>query len=481
MIVGAHFDDTGASDAGSAYIYDVDTGNLLFTLNNPTPENNEEFGSNVAIDGNYAIVGAHVDNTGASGAGSAYIYDINTGNLLFTLNNPTPASADQFGFSVAIDGDYAVVGARLDDTGGTNTGAAYVYDTTTGNLLHTFNNPTPSSFDLFGHSVAIDGDYAVVGAYLNDIGASGAGSAYIYDVTTGNLLFTLNNPTPENSDHFGFSVAIDGGYAIIGSNQENTGATSAGSAYIYDVTTGNLLFTLNNPTPNNGDFFGYSVAVDGNYAVVGTTNDDTGATSAGSAYIYDVTTGNLLFTLSNPIPGNFDHFGTSVAIDGNIITIGTLEDDTVGLNAGAVYTYTIDFDDADILIGGAGDDTLYGLEGADQLFGQAGADILFGGANSDRFVFEAATATNGLDRIEDFSLNEQDVIDISDVLIGYDDSVDDFNDFVRFVDSGSDTIIEIDSDGVDNGVNFEAMALIVGGASLNISTLESNGNLDLIA
>jgi WD40 repeat protein len=264
----------------------VTTGNLLHTINNPTPQSGDYFGYRVAISGNTAIVGAHQTDTVANGTGSAYIYDVSTGNLLHTLNNPTPQTDDYFGVSVSISGDRAIVGASSDNTGLQNAGSAYIYDVTTGALLHTINNPTPQIDDYFGNSVAIDGNTAIVGAYKNDVGWADAGSVYIYDVTTGALLHTINNPTPQYRDSFGYSVAISGNHVIVGAYDDITGGTNAGSAYIYDVTTGALLHTINNPTPQANDRFGYNVAIDGINVIVGAYSDDTGATDAGSAYIY---------------------------------------------------------------------------------------------------------------------------------------------------------------------------------------------------
>jgi drug/metabolite transporter superfamily protein YnfA len=342
-IVGASYNDTGATSAGSAYIYDVTTGALLHTLNNPTLSEFEYFGWSVDIDDNRAIVGAVFGNS----AGTAYIYDVTTGNLLHTLNNPSPAAGDRFAESVAISGNRAIVGARADDTGATDAGSVYIYDVTTGNLLRTINNPTPQTTDWFGVSVAIEGNSAIVGAALNDPGATDAGSAYIYDVTTGALLHTLNNPTPQTTDWFGGSVAISGNTAIVGAYSDNTGGTDAGSAYIYDVTTGNLLHTINNPTPEANDQFGGSVAISGNTAIIGNGNgvfigaggDNTGATDAGSAYIYDVTTGNLLHTINNPTPQASDQFGISVAIDEINVIIGARNNSIGPISAGSAYLY----------------------------------------------------------------------------------------------------------------------------------------------
>jgi len=350
-IVGAHYDDTGAGDTGSAYIY-VRSGtiwSLQSTLNNPTPATNDYFGHSVAISGDYAIVGAYADDTGASDAGSAYIYlrSGTTWSLQSTLNNPTPVGSDHFGYSVAVSGDYVIVGAFADDTGAGDTGSAYIYarSGTTWSLQATLNNPTPATSDFFGYSVAISGDYAIVGAHLDDTGAGDAGSAYIYvrSGTTWSLQSTLNNPTPAASDYFGISVAISGDYAIVGAYWDDTGAGDAGSAYIYvrSGTTWSLQSTLNNPTPASSDQFGTSVAISGDYAIVGAHNDDTGDSDAGSAYIYvrSGTTWSLQSTLNNPTPSTSDLFGYSVAISGDYVIVGAYSDDTGADNVGSAYIY----------------------------------------------------------------------------------------------------------------------------------------------
>ena len=222
--------------------------------------------------------------------------------LLFTLNNPNAydtSVSDYFGYAVALSGNYALVGAYgEDDAGGTSSGKAYIFDVTTGNLLHTLNNPNAyntSAGDSFGYAVALSGNYALVGSYgEDDAGGTDSGKAYIFDVTTGNLLHTLNNPNAYDTsanDYFGYAVAISGNYALVGAfGEDDAGGTDSGKAYLFDVTTGNLIHTLNNPNPYStsaGDSFGYAVALSGNYALVGAHGeDDAGGTDSGKAYIY---------------------------------------------------------------------------------------------------------------------------------------------------------------------------------------------------
>ena len=103
------------------------------------------------------------------------------------------------------------------------------------------------------------------------------------------LTKTFNNPTAEDYDYFGNSVSLSGTTALIGAPSDNTGATGAGSAYLFDTTTGTLKQTFNNPTPADGDNFGNSVSFSGTSALIGAYGDSTGATSAGSAYLYQET------------------------------------------------------------------------------------------------------------------------------------------------------------------------------------------------
>jgi hypothetical protein len=358
-------DDAGGAGSGKAYIYNVTTGALLFTLNNPNAYStsaSDAFGKTVAISGNYAIVGAYLeDDAGGADSGKAYVYNVTTGALLFTLNNPnaySTATQDFFGWSVAISGNYAIVGAyNEDDSGGGLSGKAYIFNVTTGALLFTLNNPnaySTSSIDFFGWSVAISGNYAIVGAYNeDDASGGGSGKAYIYNVTTGALLYTLNNPNAYStsaSDIFGDVVAIDGNYAIVGAVQEDdSGGTDSGKAYIFNVTTGALLFTLNNPnaySTSTTDNFGVAVAISGNYAIVGASvEDDAGGTESGKAYIYNVATGSLLYTLNNPNAYSTsanDNFGRGVAISGNYAIVGAREeDDAGGADSGKAYIFSV--------------------------------------------------------------------------------------------------------------------------------------------
>jgi len=319
LFVGARFDKTDASDAGSAYLFDGTTGGLLLTIPNPTPTVSDQFGYSVATTptGNL-LVGALFGDDGATNAGAAYLFDGTTGDLLLTLLHPTPEDDDFFGISVATtpSGDL-LVGAMRDDTGAEEAGAAYLFDGTTGSLLLTIPNPTPEANDLFGASVATaPTGNLLVGALFGDDGATDAGAAYLFDGTTGDFLFTLQNPTPATGDFFGSSLATTPtGNLLVGANFDSTGAHGAGEAYLFDGTTGGLLFTIPNPTPAINDTFGFSVATTpSGDLLVGGVLDSTDANRSGAAYLFDGTTGGLLFTIPNPTPDADDTFGISVPL-----------------------------------------------------------------------------------------------------------------------------------------------------------------------
>jgi uncharacterized Zn-binding protein involved in type VI secretion len=149
------------------------------------------------------------------------------------------AAEDQFGWSVSISGDYAIVGAYQHDSEGGNAGAAYIFRRTGTNTWDTGTKIVASDAaanDQFGHAVAIDGDYAIVGARLHDSEATDAGASYIFRRTGTNTWDAGTKIVASDAaanDQFGHAVAIDGDYAIVGARLHDSEATDAGAAYIF--------------------------------------------------------------------------------------------------------------------------------------------------------------------------------------------------------------------------------------------------------
>ena len=156
---------------------------LLQTFLHPTNQIGASFGSTLASAGTRVIVGTPGDPVGGQNSGAVYLFDSITGNLLEPVfNNPTPAAGDRFGFSLAVVGDKVLIGAPSDDTHGTNAGAAYLFDIATGELLQTFFSPAPLAGAQFGFSLAaVDEDRVIIGTPSQNV-PQNSGAAYVFSI-----------------------------------------------------------------------------------------------------------------------------------------------------------------------------------------------------------------------------------------------------------------------------------------------------------
>ena len=217
----------------------------------------DNFGWSVSLSGDRALVGAHVsDPGGTSGAGAAYVFaraSDGTWTQEAKLTASDKAVDDQFGYSVSISGDRALVGAPLSDPGGTsNTGAAYVFtrasDGTWTQEAKLMANDKAAD-DNFGYSVSLSGDRALVGAPLSDPGGlSLAGAAYVF-TRASNGTWTqevkLTASDKAAGDHFGWPVSLSGVRALVGARLSDPGGTTdAGSSYVYTVSYGTLFVSF---------------------------------------------------------------------------------------------------------------------------------------------------------------------------------------------------------------------------------------------
>lgn len=308
-------------------------GQLLLTFTSPVPAATELLGRGVGItpDGNL-LVGCPQDQVGGVPIGSAYEFNRSTGSLIFTINNPSPGAGDGFGAFVWSTPTKIIVGAHLDSDNGTSAGAAYVFSST-GALLHTLQKPSPAPFDWFGWSVNAIGENVLVGCRQDDVGATDSGSCYMYDSNTGNLIRRFARPTPVAADNFGLSVAgVGTDRVIIGCpGYDDTGTTDAGAAFVFDLS-GNLIYTLTDPHKAVNGYMGFLVRGIGNDFLVGTNG-------SGYAYLFSGSTGNLIREFPNPEPTPASIFyGVSLGYTNTEIMVGTPQTDVPGAN-GAVYVF----------------------------------------------------------------------------------------------------------------------------------------------
>ncbi|MAO23716.1 MAG: hypothetical protein CMJ35_03285 [Phycisphaerae bacterium] len=328
-IIGAPLEYNAGINSGSAYLFDMSTGQQLFELTPPDAEGGMIFGNSVAISGTTAIVGAPNDSDENPVSGSAYVYDTITGQQLFKLTASDSTQFARFGYSVAISGTTAIIGAE-------SAGAAYLFDTTTGQELFKLAPNDVVASDSFGTSAAISGTTAIVGSYRDDDAGSSSGSAYVFDTTTGQLLFKLVASDAAENDQFGYSVSISGNTAVIGANRDDDEGSYTGSAYIFDTTTGQQLFKIAASDAAENDQFGYSVAIAGTTAVIGARESNN---AEGSAYLFDTTTGQQRFKLAASDAESGALFGSSVAISGAAAIVGATQASHVGITSGSVYSF----------------------------------------------------------------------------------------------------------------------------------------------
>lgn len=340
-LVGSVLDDPQGAESGSAYLFDTTTGGQIQTLTPTNGAAGDRFGYSTGISGTTAVVGAFQDDDLGANSGSAFVFDTVTGNQLHQLTASDGATGDQFGYSVAASGTTALVGANLDDDSGTSSGSAYLFDTVTGNQLFKLTAADGASNDRFGWSVAVSGTTALVGANFDDDMGTNSGSAYLFDTLTGDLLFKLTAADGEAGDQFGYSVAISGTTALIGAALDDDMGTDSGSVYVFDITTGLQINKLTASDAAAGDRFGTSVALSGTNAVIGSQYNDSMGADSGAAYLFDLLSGTETAQILASDGAAGDSFGRSVGISGTTAMVGAYASDDDGLSSGSAYVYEI--------------------------------------------------------------------------------------------------------------------------------------------
>lgn len=328
--VGALYETVnGFYDAGRVYTFNATTGALITTLTSPNVKATDHFGQSIAISGNMVLVGSPFEtSSGLLGAGNVYLFNAKTGALIRTLTSPNVQSDGAFGFSVAMNGSIIVIGATQENAGGYSAaGRVYLFNTKTGALLRTLNNPNPESIVEFGWSVAISGSSGIVavGAPFEDyLGSANAGHVYTFNAKTGALIKNLTSPNAQTDGYFGRSVAVNGNLIVVGAASETAaGFGGGGHAYIFNAKTGALISTLSSPNAQSGGNFGQSVAISGSVIAIGAEYETvSGIGEAGHVYLFNSNTGALTGTLTSANAQGGGEFGWSVALSGKLAVAG---------------------------------------------------------------------------------------------------------------------------------------------------------------
>lgn len=315
------------------------------------PEFAALFGYDVAVDGEYAVVGAPLHGGfGSNNAGAAYIFQL-IGGIWTYVKKLTPPwggyPGDQFGYSVDISLGYVIIGAiKTDHYGLTDVGSAYIYEGSGSSwfLTATLHPSDGSSYDHFGNSVGISGVHAIVGAADDDPAGAASGSAYIFEDYHGYGWVEINKITASNAgpgDAFGTDVSISGDYAVVGA-PANVGVDHkySGSVYVFK-RWGNYWVEDARLVHDDADFFdhlGESVDIVGTRIIAGAPF---AADKTGAAYIFALS-GNSWQQedkLEASDGESFDKFGHAVGITDGFAAVGAFRDDDAGTDAGAMYIF----------------------------------------------------------------------------------------------------------------------------------------------
>ncbi len=310
------------------------------------------FGTEVSVSGEFAFVGAFGEDEAADRAGAVYVYQWDGSNWteIQKLLASDADFHDQFGFSVDVDGDVAIICAHANTDFGDNSGSAYIFrwDGSSWNEEQKLLASDGKEDELFGYDVAIDGDVAVVGTPGDPPFTEITGYVYVFRWDGSSWVEEQKIAAAGGSadESFGSSVDIDNNVLIAAARFDGDNGVDAGSAYVYRYDGSSWLFEQKfvPAAVAEGDQFGYEVAVDANTAVVSTPFDDDFGPASGSAYVFEYN-GLTWDAPQKIIPADGaakDQFGSSVSISGDTIAIGSAQDDSRKINAGSVYVYRYD-------------------------------------------------------------------------------------------------------------------------------------------
>lgn len=325
-IIGAYGDN---NDTGAAYIYFFNGSSWIqqAKLTADDGAENDNFGNSVSLDGDYAIIGAFKAVVSGDTSGAAYIFK--RSGTVWSQQSKIVAvgigNNKRFGWSVSLSGEYAVIGASF-------SGAAYFFRRSGSSWNQ--DDVLYKYYNEFGYSVSIDGDYAVVGS--NGEGAC----TYLREGLSWSEQAEL---TPEgSSSNFGISTAISGDYAVVGDNMDSHSSTTwAGSVHVFkrSGTSWDDKTKIIASDPQTQDLFGSSVSIYNNYLIVGAIGE--GGSYRGAAYSF-LRNGSTWTETSKLLASDqavSDNYGVSVSINSDFAIIGAYQDDDNGTNSGSSYIY----------------------------------------------------------------------------------------------------------------------------------------------
>ena len=352
--IGAYKHDHVKTDTGAVYVYSyIDLSwQMSQKIVAHDGDRQDYFGSSVSIHDNKLAVGAYnVDDT-AYAAGAAYVFEKNDDQWIKTakLFASDGSVNDYFGHSLAIYNNNMIVGAYKADAFGNDSGAAYIFEKIGSKWEETYKllPEKLERYDYYGYATALSDNHIIVGAYGDDNRGTCSGTAYIFEKNNNQWkqITKLIPDAAKTNDYSGYSVDISDQYAVLGAYKADIKGPNAGAAYVFEKKHNRWLEikSLYPWSAKGYDYFGASVAIAGDYIIVGAYGDSKNGRLAGGAYVFQLVDGiweeYVYITASEGHPS--DKFASSVSIsDTGDALIGAYGHDTKGSKSGAAYIYSV--------------------------------------------------------------------------------------------------------------------------------------------
>ena len=299
IVVGAFFDVINNTRTGSTYVFTRGENGIWGQQQKLTANDgqaDDRFGHAVAVDGNTVVVSARSGDGNSANSGTVYVF-VRTGDNWSQeqeLVADDGLAGDQFGNSIAINGDIVIVGAPQTTDNGPDSGSAYVFERTDGPVWTQKKKLTAgdnTGGDRFGHFLAMDEDITIIAALFGDGLDADTGSVYLFSQSAdGNWTETQELFASDGlaQDEFGHSIALDGDTILVGAFLANGVSDDAGAAYVFTRKMGvwTQASILNAADGIAGDRFGWSVSVSGDTAFVSAKQTADNGSRSGSAYVF---------------------------------------------------------------------------------------------------------------------------------------------------------------------------------------------------
>ncbi len=337
--VGAYLADADEVYSGAAYLFDATTGTQLRRLLPNDGRWPDEFGFSIDIDTGIVAVGARSKRDNGVYSGAAYLFNLSSGAQLAKLLPDQGGEYDRFGTSIAINNQIVAIGAPQDYRTGVGSGYACLFDVSTRKQIALLLPSDGQNDDHFGRSIALYQGVVAIGAPGNDFLGDRAGAVYLFDVTTGAQIAVIRPEDGAANHNFGANLAITDGIIAITATGDNDNGDRSGAAYLYDIATRRQIAKL---LPSDGadfDYFGMSIAIHKSIVAVGASSHDALGLYSGAAYLFDAKTSQQFAKLLPSDSAKSEHFGSSVAIANNTVAVGAYRARANGFRPGAAYIF----------------------------------------------------------------------------------------------------------------------------------------------